>query len=227
MQVVLLEPIQKLGKAGEIVEVKNGFARNYLIPRGAALRASKDNIASFEARKKEIEAANAEKQTAAEALSKKVEGTNITIIRQAAADGRLFGSVTVREISENLKEQGFDIESKSIDLLNPIKAVGANDVRLNLHAEVEATIVVNVARSESEAEQQLVKELEEDIEAREQARIEAIERTIRGAEEAAARIEAAEAAKKAKAEGRDVEGEEAGDDAPKAEADSEEEPKAE
>jgi large subunit ribosomal protein L9 len=206
MQVVLLEPISKLGKAGDIVDVKNGFARNYLIPRGAALRASKDNIASFEERKKDIEAANNAKKNDAEALAKKIEGTKITIIRQAAADGRLFGSVTVREISENLKEQGFDIESKAIDLLNPIKAVGANDVRINLHAEVQATIIVNVARSESEAEQQLVRELEEDILAREQARIDSIERTIKAAEEAAARAEAAAAAKLAKEKGESVEG---------------------
>lgn len=215
MQVVLLEPISKLGKAGDIVEVKNGFARNYLIPRGAALRASKDNIASFEARKKEIEAANEAKKQEASALAKKVEGTKITIIRQAAADGRLFGSVTVREVSENLKALDFAIESKAINLLNPIRAVGAYDVRINLHAEVEATIVVNVARTESEAEQQLIKELEEDIIAREQARIEAIERTIKGAEEAAARAEAAAAAKLAKengeapAEGEEVAAEEA------------------
>lgn len=221
MQVVLLEPISKLGKAGDIVDVKNGFARNYLIPRGAALRASKDNIASFEARKKEIEAANEAKKKEAEALAKKVEGTKITIIRQAAADGRLFGSVTVREIADNLKEQGFEVESKAINLLNPIKAVGANDVRINLHADVQATIIVNVARSESEAEQQLVRELEEDILAREQARIEAIERTIKAAEEAAARAEAAAAAKLAKAEGKE-EGAE-GD----AEATAEEEAKAE
>jgi large subunit ribosomal protein L9 len=201
MQVVLLEPISKLGKAGDIVDVKNGFARNYLIPRGAALRASKDNVASFEARKKEIEAANEAKKKDASALAKKVEGTKITIIRQAAADGRLFGSVTVREISENLKELGFEVESKAINLLNPIRAVGANDVKVHLHAEVEATIIVNVARSESEAEQQLIKELEEDIIAREQARLDAIERTIKGAEEAAARAEAAAAAKLAKEKG--------------------------
>lgn len=214
MQVVLLEPISKLGKAGDIVEVKNGFARNYLIPRGAALRASKDNIASFEGRKKEIEAANESKRKEAAEFAKKLEGTKITIIRQAAADGRLFGSVTVREISENLKALGFEIESKSIDLLNPIRAVGANDVRVSLHAEVSTTVIVNVARSESEAEQQLIKELEEDIQAREQARLDAIERTIKGAEEAAARIEAAAAAKAAKAKAAEngeapAEGEEA------------------
>lgn len=202
MQVVLLEPISKLGKSGDIVEVKNGFARNYLIPRGAALRASKENIASFEARKVEIEAENAKRAQAAQAVAEKLKGTKITIIRQAAADGRLFGSVTVREISENLEALGFEVESKAINLLNPIKAVGAYDVQVNLHAEVSTEIVVNVARTESEAEQQLIKELEEDILAREQAKLEAIERAIANAAAAAARQEAAAAEKLAKAEGR-------------------------
>lgn len=155
MEVILLEPMKNLGKSGEKVEVKNGYARNYLIPRGIALRANKENLAVYESRKAEIEKANAEKQAAAEKVGKKLNGTEITIIRQAAEDGRLFGSVTVREIAEQLQEKKFDVDSKSVDLLNPIRAVGVYKVRVSLHAEVSAEVSVNVARSETEAENQL------------------------------------------------------------------------
>ena len=155
MEVILLEPIKNLGKSGDKVEVKNGYARNYLIPRGHALRANKENLAVYESRKAEIEKQNAEKQSAAEKIGKKINGTEITIIRQAAEDGRLFGSVTVREIAEQIQAKGFDIESKSVDLLNPIRAVGVYKVRVSLHADVSAEVSVNVARSETEAETQL------------------------------------------------------------------------
>lgn len=207
MEVVLLEPIAKLGKTGDIVDVKNGFARNYLIPRGSALRASKENIAVFEEKKKEIEAKNAEKQKEAEALAKKVEGLTVKIIRQAAEDGRLYGSVTVREIAENIAEQGFEVESKQIDLLNPIKTVGKYDVAVSLHAEVTSSIIVNVARSESEAEKQLHAELAADAEAKEAERQAAIEGAIAAAEAAKAKQEAREAEAAASEEGEEAKAE--------------------
>ena len=155
MEIILLEPVKNLGKSGDKVDVKNGYARNYLIPRGVALRANKENLAVYESRKAEIEKQNAEKQSAAEKLSKKLNGVEITIIRQAAEDGRLFGSVTVREIAEQIQAKGFDIDSKSVDLLNPIRAVGVYKVRVSLYAEVHVEVSVNVARSETEAETQL------------------------------------------------------------------------
>ncbi len=155
MEIILLEPVKNLGKSGEKVDVKNGYARNYLIPRGVALRANKENLAVYESRKAEIDKANSEKQAGAEKLSKKLNGLEITIIRQAAEDGRLFGSVTVREIAEQIQEKGFDIDSKSVDLLNPIRAIGVSKVKVSLHAEVAVEVSVNVARSETEAETQL------------------------------------------------------------------------
>lgn len=197
MEVVLLEPISKLGKTGDIVNVKNGYARNFLIPRGAALRATNENIAIFESKKKDIEAKNAAQQKEAEALAKKVNNLNVTIIRQAAEDGRLYGSVTVREIAENINEQGYKVESKQIDLLNPIKAVGATRVRLSLHADVSVEITVNVARSEAEAENQLHAELAEDKEAKEAARKAAIDGALAAADAALKAQEAREAAAEA------------------------------
>jgi large subunit ribosomal protein L9 len=155
MEVILLEPVKNLGKTGEKVVVKNGFGRNYLIPRGVALRANKENLAVFEARRAEIEKDNAAKKAAAEGLGKKVNGQNVTIVRQAAEDGRLFGSVTVREIAEQLKAKNFDVDSKAVDLLTPIKALGVYKVRVSLHVDVAVEITVNVARSENEAEGQL------------------------------------------------------------------------
>ncbi len=169
MEIILLEPVKNLGRTGDKVEVKNGYARNYLIPNGVALRASKENIEVFQARKAEIEKQNAEKQKAATATAKKLNGLEVTIIRQAAEDGRLFGSVTVREIAEQIQAKGYEIDSKSVDLLNPIRALGVSKVRVSLHADVTAEITVNIARSESEAENQLVDDKKAAKEAAKQA----------------------------------------------------------
>ena len=156
MEIILLEPVKNLGKTGDKVEVKNGYARNYLIPRGVALRANKANLEVFEQRKAEFEKANSEKKAAAEALAKKIKGLEVTVIRQAAEDGRLYGSVTVREIAEHISEKGFAVDSKAVEVSNIIKAVGVYNATVNLHAEVAVEVKVNVARSESEAEGQLV-----------------------------------------------------------------------
>ena len=164
MEIILLEPVKKLGKSGDKVEVKNGFARNYLIPNGIALRASKENLAVYESRRAEIEKQNSEKQKSAGSLAKKLEGLEITIIRQAGEDGRLFGSVTVREIADQVKVKGHELDSKAIDLLSPIRALGVYRVRVSLHAEVASEIKVNVARSDAEA----VNQLSADIDAQNQ-----------------------------------------------------------
>lgn len=155
MEIILLEPVKKLGKSGDKVEVKNGFARNYLIPRGIALRVNKENLAIYKARKAEIEKDNAAKKSNAEANAKKLDGLNVTVLRQAAEDGRLYGSVTAKEIAVHVKEKGFTVDSKEVELLVPIKAVGVYKVKISLHPEVAVEIVVNVARSEGEAENQL------------------------------------------------------------------------
>lgn len=196
MDVVLLEPVAKLGKTGEVVNVKNGYARNFLIPRGVALRANKENIAQFESQKKEIEAKNAAKEKEAKDLAKKLNGEKITIIRQASEDGRLFGSVTVREISEHINDDlKLEVESKSINLLNPIKTVGKNEVAINLYSGVDAKIIVNVARSEAEAESQLVAEMAADEAEKEAQREASVEGAIKAAE--AAKLAAEQAEKEA------------------------------
>lgn len=159
MEVILLEPIKKLGNTGDKVIVKNGFARNYLIPRGVALRADKENLAVYESRKAEIEKVNAGKKAAAEATAKKLVGAKVTVLRQAAEDGRLYGAVSVKEIADQLEAKGFEVDSKVIELINPIKAVGIYKVRLSLYADVNADISVNVARTETEADNQTAAEL--------------------------------------------------------------------
>ncbi len=172
MEVILLEPVKKLGKTGDKVEVKNGYARNYLIPRGAALRVNKENLAVFESRKAELEKKNAEAHKEAEAVAKKLNGLEIAIIRQAAEDGRLYGSVTVREIAQAVKEKGFEIDSKAVELANIIKAVGVYSAQVHLHADVTVEVKVNVARSESEAQGQLAADTKEKAAAKKAAEAE-------------------------------------------------------
>jgi len=169
MEILLLEPVKKLGRSGDKVTVKNGFARNYLIPRGIAMRINKENLAVYEARKAEIDKNNAVKKSEAESNAKKLDGLNITILRQAAEDGRLYGSVTAKEIAVNVKDKGYAIDSKAVELLVPIKAVGVYKVRLSIHAEVSVEISVNVARSEGEAENQLAADTKANAEAQKQS----------------------------------------------------------
>lgn len=176
MEVILLEPVKKLGNSGEKVTVKNGFARNYLIPRGVALRASKENLAVYESRKAEIEKANAGKKSAAEASAKKLDGAKITILRQAAEDGRLYGAVSVKEIADGLAAKGFDVDSKVVELINQIKAVGIYKVRLALYVGVDVEVTVNVARTESEADNQTAAELKAAEEAQKAEKVEKTEK---------------------------------------------------
>lgn len=153
MEVILLESVEKLGNVGDVVNVKNGYARNFLIPQGKVLRATNENKKEFEARKAEIEKKNAEKREAAEKEAKKIEGKFVTIIRQAGEDGRLYGSVSSRDIAEGIVGLGFEVKRSQISLNQPIKYVGVHVEKLVLHAEVIVDINVNVARSEDEAEQ--------------------------------------------------------------------------
>jgi large subunit ribosomal protein L9 len=154
MDVILLERIEKLGSIGDVVKVKNGYARNFLLPNGKALRANESNRKVFDANRATIEAQNEERRGAAEAESKKVDGAKIQLIRQASNAGQLYGSVSARDLAEALEAQGHKIAKNQIVLDKPIKAIGVQDVKIALHPEVSATISVNVARSPEEAELQ-------------------------------------------------------------------------
>ena len=151
MQVILLERVAKLGQMGEVVEVKPGFARHYLLPQGKALSASAQNIADFEARKAQYEAQNLETRKEAEAMADKLHGQQFIVIRQASDSGALYGSVSTRDASDAATENGFSLERKQVALTRPIKELGLHDVIVTLHPEVEATIQLNVARSNEEA----------------------------------------------------------------------------
>ena len=154
MDVILLERVEKLGAIGDVVSVKNGFARNFLLPNKKALRANAANKKVFEANRAQIEADNANRRGDAEAASKGVDGKTLTLIRQASNTGQLYGSVSARDLAELLAEDGIKVAKNQIVLDKPIKAIGLNEVRIALHPEVSVTIKVNVARSPEEAELQ-------------------------------------------------------------------------
>ena len=154
MEVILLERIEKLGAIGDVVNVKPGFARNFLLPNGKALRANEANRKVFEANREKIEATNAERRSAAEKDSKTIEGASVLLIRQASNTGQLYGSVSARDLAEALEAQGHNVAKNQIVLDRPIKALGVQDVRVALHPEVSVSIRVNVARSPEDAELQ-------------------------------------------------------------------------
>ena len=153
MQVILLERVAKLGQMGEVVDVKPGYARNYLLPQGKALSASKANIDAFESQKAQLEARNLETRKEAEALSEKLNGQQFIVIRSASDSGALYGSVTTRDAADAATEAGFSVDRKQV-VLTPIKELGLHEVQVVLHPEVSATIALNVARSAEEAELQ-------------------------------------------------------------------------
>ena len=151
MEVILLERIGKLGQMGDVVRVKDGFARNFLLPKGKALRATKENRSRFETMKVDLEARNLEQKSEAEKIALKLDGQNFSVIRQAAESGQLYGSVSPRDLVALVIEKGFTINRSQIALNTPIKAIGLHKVPLSLHPEVEVTINVAVARSADEA----------------------------------------------------------------------------
>ena len=151
MNVILLERIARLGGIGDVVKVKNGYGRNFLIPNKKALRASEQNIKLFEERRHIIEQQNAESKAAAEAIASKMSGIKMNIVRQASQEGKLYGSVSVRDIAEALKEAGYDVPKSQIIMSGAIKTTGEYTVRVTLHAEVVVTIPVNIVRLEIEA----------------------------------------------------------------------------
>lgn len=155
MQVVLLERVEKLGQIGKVVTVKDGYARNYLLPRGKALRATSYNLEQFEAQKAEIEARNLTRKQEAEAVAETLNGQSFIIIRQAADSGALYGSVSPRDIVDILKKENVTIDRDQIVLDSPVKVLGVHGVTIVLHADASARITLNVARSEQEAKIQM------------------------------------------------------------------------
>jgi len=154
MQVILLERVGRLGGIGDEVHVRNGYARNFLLPQGKALRANTANRTRFEAERSAIEARNADAREAAQAAAGSIDGKKIVIIRQAGESGQLYGSVSSRDVAEALSADGTPVGRSQVDLNRPIKTVGLHDVIVRLHAEVESNIIVNVARSADEAQRQ-------------------------------------------------------------------------
>ena len=154
MDVILLERVEKLGAIGDVVKVKDGFARNYLLPRKKALRANEANRKVFEANRARIEEDNAHRRTDAEKAAKGVDGKSVKLIRQASNTGQLYGSVSARDIAEALEGVGAHVAKSQVVLDRPIKAIGVHDIKIALHPEVSVTVKVNVARSPEEADLQ-------------------------------------------------------------------------
>ncbi|MGR3549254.1 50S ribosomal protein L9 [Pseudooceanicola sp.] len=169
MDVILLERVAKLGQMGDVVTVKAGYARNYLLLQGKALTASKENIASFEGRKAQLEANNLETKKEAEALASRLDGETFVVIRSASDGGNLYGSVTPRDVSQTASEAGYTVERKQVIIPMPIKELGLHTVNVTLHPEVEVQITLNVARSPEEAELQASGKSIQDLAAEEEA----------------------------------------------------------
>ncbi|HXB78949.1 MAG TPA: 50S ribosomal protein L9 [Bradyrhizobium sp.] len=152
MEVILLERVAKLGQMGEVVRVRDGFARNFLLKRGKALRATADNRAKFDGMKAELEARNLQAMTEASKVAEKIDGRNVTILRQASETGQLFGSVSVRDIIASFQNEGVAISRSQVMLDAPIKSIGKHQIAIAVHPEVEVGVTVTVARSADEAE---------------------------------------------------------------------------
>lgn len=155
MQVILLERVEALGQMGDVVSVKAGYARNYLLPQRKALRATEANVAQFQAQRSQLEATNLARRQEAEAVTEKTQGLTVTLLRQASESAQLYGSVSARDIAEAVTAGGLTVLRHQVALAAPIKTLGLHSVRIVLHPEVSVMIRVNVARSEAEAEQQM------------------------------------------------------------------------
>lgn len=169
MQVILLERVAKLGQMGEVVNVKPGYARNFLLPQGKAMRASESNIAAFEAQKAQLEAQNIAARKDAEKVAATLDGKTFTVIRQASDAGALYGSVSPRDAADAAAEAGHPLDRRQVELARPIKELGLHDVHVRLHPEVEVAVTLNVARSLEEAELQLSGKSIQELAAEEEA----------------------------------------------------------
>lgn len=151
MQVILLERVEKLGQMGQTVEVKAGYARNFLLPKKKALRATKENIAYFEKQKAHLEAANLKRRSEAEYVAEKMNNAMVTLIRQASEVGQLYGSIRGRDIEDALKEAGYNLHKGQVEITAPIKTLGIHTAHVVLHPEVKVVVQINIAKSEEEA----------------------------------------------------------------------------
>ena len=154
MEVILLERISRLGQMGDVVRVRDGYARNFLLPQGKALRATDTNRKQFESQRGQLEARNLERKQEADAVAVKLNGQSFVVIRQAGETGQLYGSVSTRDLAEVMEAGGFTVARNQVALNQPIKTIGLHSVAIVLHPEVEATVTVNVARSDDEAQRQ-------------------------------------------------------------------------
>jgi large subunit ribosomal protein L9 len=154
MEVILLERISRLGQMGDTVKVKDGFARNFLLPQGKALRANEANKKKFEGQRSQLEARNLERKSEAQQIADKLDGKSFIVVRSAGETGQLYGSVSTRDISDLLTAEGFTVGRNQVELNQPIKAIGLTSVAIALHPEVEVTVTLNIARSADEAERQ-------------------------------------------------------------------------
>lgn len=202
MEVILLERVAKLGQIGDVVRVRDGFARNFLLPQGKALRATKENRTKFESMKAQLETRNLELKGEAELASKRLDGQSFVLLRQAGEAGQLYGSVSTRDLAIALTEAGFSVDRRQFVLNTPIKSIGLFKVPVQLHPEVEVSVTVNVARSADEAERQargedLTRTRSEEDEARAEAAVEGekfFEKRAKEREEGAPKGETAAAA---------------------------------
>ncbi len=169
MQVILLERVAKLGQMGDIVSVRQGYARNFLLPQKKALRASEANVTAFQAQKAQLEVRNLESRNEAEAMAERLNGQQFVVIRSASDGGSLYGSVTPRDIADAATADGFSLDKRQVVLINPIKELGIHAVNVALHPEVDAQIDMNVARSTEEAELQAQGKSIQDLAAEEEA----------------------------------------------------------
>lgn len=165
MDVILLERIARLGQMGDTVKVKDGFARNFLLPQGKALRANEANKKKFEGQRAQLEARNLERKSEAEKVAEQLDGKSFVVVRSAGETGQLYGSVSTRDIADLLNAEGFSVNRNQVELNQPIKTIGLTNVAIALHAEVEATITINIARSADEAERQAAGETLDSAEA--------------------------------------------------------------
>jgi large subunit ribosomal protein L9 len=154
MEVILLERISRLGQMGDTVKVKDGFARNFLLPQGKALRANDTNKKKFEGQRAQLEARNLERKSEAAQVAEKLDGKSFIVVRSAGETGQLYGSVSTRDIADLLTAEGFTVNRNQIELNHPIKTIGLTNVAIALHPEVEVTVTLNIARSSEEAERQ-------------------------------------------------------------------------
>ncbi|WP_208441090.1 50S ribosomal protein L9 [Bartonella raoultii] len=154
MDIILLERIPRLGQMGDIVSVKDGYARNFLLPQGKALRANEANKKHFEIQRAQLEARNLERKSEAQKVAEKLDGKSFIAVRSAGETGQLYGSVSTRDISEIITSEGFSISRNQVELNHPIKTIGLHTITLSLHPEVQISVIINVARSTSEAQRQ-------------------------------------------------------------------------